>query len=205
MMILGITGGTGSGKTTLLGCVAARGGCVIDCDEVYHALLQSSAELLSEVEARFPGVVENGELNRRKLGKLVFGNPEALRALSRITHRYVCAEVDDRLKQARQGGCLLAAVDAIALFESGLSGLCDRTIAVIAPREARIRRLMLREGICRDYAELRIGAQEPDEVFSGRCDAVLVNDCETAQAFAARCDGLLDQILGGTEHERRNL
>ena len=77
-MILGITGGTGCGKTTLLQCVAQAGGLILDCDEIYHQLLERDDVLLSAIDARFPGVVEKGALQRKKLGALVFSDPDAL-------------------------------------------------------------------------------------------------------------------------------
>ena len=147
MKILGITGGTGCGKTTLLRCVERHGGEVIDCDALYHALLHTDAALLEAISARFSGVVTDGELNRKALGKLVFADEAALRDLNAITHGAVCRAVRVRLDLARERGCELAAVDAIALFESGLARLCDCTVAVTAPRSARIERLMRREGI----------------------------------------------------------
>ena len=116
-MILGITGGTGCGKTTLLHCVAERGGLVLDCDEIYHELLETDPMLLAAIEARFPGTVENDRLQRKKLGELVFSNPAALADLNRITHSAVKHEVLRRLKTKPN----LAAIDAIGLFESGLS------------------------------------------------------------------------------------
>ena len=73
-MILGITGGTGCGKTTLLNCIAEQGGLILDCDAIYHELLRNDPALLSAIEARFPGSVENGVLQRKKLGSLVFSD-----------------------------------------------------------------------------------------------------------------------------------
>ena len=88
-MILGITGGTGCGKTTLLHCVAERGGLVLDCDEIYHELLETDPMLLAAIEARFPGTVEDGGRNLKKLGALVYRNPKALADLNAITHACV--------------------------------------------------------------------------------------------------------------------
>ena len=67
-MILGITGGSGSGKTTLLNLIREAGGLVMDCDAIYHDLLQTSPDLLAAIGNRFPGTVEDGALNRKKLG-----------------------------------------------------------------------------------------------------------------------------------------
>ena len=171
-MILGITGGTGCGKTTLLNCIAERGGLILDCDAIYHDLLRTDPALLSAIEARFPGSVENGALQRKKLGNLVFSDEKALEDLNAITHGAVKAEVLRRLSEKPR----LAAIDAIALFEVGLATLCDITVAVTAPEEARIQRLMVRDGIGRDYAKRRIAAQKSAEWFRERCDYCLENN-----------------------------
>ena len=171
-MILGITGGTGCGKTTLLNCIAERGGLILDCDAIYHDLLRTDPELLRAIEARFPGSVEKGALQRKKLGNLVFSDEKALEDLNAITHGAVKAEVLRRLSEKPR----LAAIDAIALFEGGLATLCDITVAVTAPEEARIQRLMVRDGIGRDYAKRRIAAQKSAEWFRERCDYCLENN-----------------------------
>ena len=171
-MILGITGGTGCGKTTLLNCVAQQGGLILDCDAIYHELLRTDPALLSTIETRFPGTVENGVLQRKKLGNLVFSNEKALSDLNAITHGAVKAEVLRRLEANPK----LAAIDAIGLFEGGLAELCDVTVAVAAPEEDRIRRLMARDGIERAYAKRRIDAQKSAQWFRERCDYCLEND-----------------------------
>ena len=77
-MILGITGGTGCGKTTLLNVIAEKGGLILDCDAVYHQLLTRDDRLLQAIEARFPGTVIDGKLDRKKLGPIVFSDEQAL-------------------------------------------------------------------------------------------------------------------------------
>ena len=188
-MIIGITGGTGCGKTTLLNLIAARGGLILDCDAIYHELLISDKKMLSAIENRFPGVVENGALNRKKLGAIVFADENALLDLNRITHAAVKTEVLRRLEDAP----VLAAIDAIGLFEGNLAPLCDVTVAVTAPEEARIKRLMLRDGISEDYARSRIRAQHREDWFRERCDYVLSNS-GTLDAFATNCLAFLDTI-----------
>ena len=181
-MILGITGGSGCGKTTLLKQVQALGGLVLDCDEIYHRLLREDEELLRAIGARFPGTVSEGTLQRKKLGQLVFSDPQALEDLNRITHAAVKQEVLRLLEEKPK----LAAIDAIALFEGGLGELCDVTVAVTAPREDRIKRLMAREGIPREYAEKRLDAQHSSEWFRERCDYVLENSGNLID-FQAKC------------------
>lgn len=193
-MIFGITGGSGCGKTTALQAVQDLGGLILDCDAIYHRLLEESPALRSAIEARFPGVVESSVLNRKKLGSLVFGDPEALLDLNRIAHGAVKAEVL-RLLDAWDGH---AAIDAIALFEGGLAELCDYTVAVTAPREERIARLMAREGITRAYAEARLDAQKPEEFFRQACDFTLENN-ESREEFYEKVRKLFEDLLKNTE------
>ena len=188
-MILGITGGTGCGKTTLLRLIAQQGGRILDCDAVYHQLLKTDDALLAAIEARFPGTVEGGALQRKKLGAIVFSDPNALEDLNNLTHRAVFAEVRHQLADKPP----LAAIDAIALFESGLDKLCDVTVAVTAPLEERIPRLIARDGISEEYARSRIAAQHEGDWFSSRCTYVLENT-GTAQDFQKNCLAFLAQL-----------
>ena len=188
-LVIGITGGTGCGKTTLLNLIADRGGLILDCDAIYHELLASDAAMLAAIEKRFPGVVENGGLNRKKLGAIVFSDENALLDLNRITHAAVKQEVLRRLETAPK----LAAIDAIGLFEGGLSELCDVTVAVTAPEDARIQRRQLRDGISRDYAISRIRAQHDESWFQEQCDHVLENSGKL-DAFATKCLAFLDTL-----------
>ena len=188
-LVIGITGGTGCGKTTLLKLIAEQGGLILDCDAIYHELLLSDTAMLSAIEARFPGVVEEGVLNRKKLGATVFSDEAALLDLNRITHAAVKQDVLRRLEAAPR----LAAIDAIGLFEGGLAELCDVTVAVTAPEELRIRRLMQRDQISEDYARARIGAQHSEAWFRERCDYVLENNGEL-DAFATNCLAFLRHL-----------
>ena len=188
-MILGITGGTGCGKTTLLEVISGKGGLVLDCDAIYHELLKTDFSLLGAIEARFPGTVENGELQRKKLGSIVFSDENALLDLNKITHSAIKAEVLRRLEAAPK----LAAIDAIALFEGGLADLCDVTVAVTAPEETRIQRLMLRDNISKDYARSRIAAQHDEAWFRQRCDHILENK-DTKEQFRDKCLAFLNQL-----------
>ena len=186
-MILGITGGTGCGKTTLLQLIRQRGGLVLDCDEIYHQLLISDRALLEALHQRFPQAFSDGSFDRKKLGSIVFADARALSDLNAITHSAIRQEVERRLEDAPP----LAAIDAIGLFESGLNRLCDLTVAVTAPEEARVQRLVQRDGISPEYARSRIAAQPSARWFAQRCDAVLENN-GTAEEFQKKSIAFLD-------------
>ena len=189
-MILGITGGTGCGKTTLLKEIEHRGGLVLDCDAVYHELLTRDDALLNAIEARFPGVVVDKKLERKRLGAIVFADEQALLDLNAITHGAIRAEIVRRLAEKPA----LAAIDAIALFEGALAELCDTTVAVCAPEESRVERLMARDNISREYAQNRIRAQKPEHWFRQMCDHTLYNDGSRAE-FEEKCRAFLEELL----------
>ena len=188
-MIIGITGGTGCGKTTLLNLIRQRGGLVLDCDAIYHELLKTDEAMLRAIDDRFPGVVEDGTLNRKKLGAIVFADKQALLDLNFITHAAVKGEVMRRLETAPA----LAAIDAIALFEGELAELCHVTVAVTAPEEQRVARLMIRDGISEEYARNRIRAQKGSDWFSERCDYTLENS-GTPEEFRKICRNWLADV-----------
>ena len=205
MYVIGITGPTGAGKTTALRVLADMGGQVIDCDAVYHRLLESDGALLGRIEAAFPGVVKDWSLDRKALGARVYGDPEGLKRLTELTWPAVRREVERRLKNRRHPSTGLeagppprhagevspaptefAVIDAIGLFESGLSELCNLTVAVVAEEAVRVRRLMERDGISEAYARARIAAQKPAEWFAGQAELVLENNGTEAE-FAEKC------------------
>ena len=181
-MILGITGGTGCGKTTALRVFARLGGVVLDCDAIYHTLLRTDDNMLTAIEKRFPGTVTGKTLDRKKLGSIVFNDEKALQDLNAITHAAVKAEVLRRIGEEKRH----IAIDAIGLFEGALAELCDATLAITAPEESRIARLMARDGITEEYAKARIGAQRSQDEFRSLCDYCL-NNGGTAEEFEEKC------------------
>ena len=196
MTVIGITGPTGAGKTTVLDVLARLGGEVVDCDAVYHELLHTNGPMRDELRARFGTEIfdKNGDLRRKALGAIVFGDETALADLNAITHRHIVAELEQRITRARAKGRPAIALDAIALLESGAGGLCDVTIAVTAPEDVRVRRIMAREGISERYAQARVSAQKPSAWFEERCTHTLRND-GVREDFEARAQNLFEEIL----------
>ncbi len=179
-VVLGLTGGTGAGKSSALAAIRDLGGTVIDCDAVYHDMLENNAELCRAIGAAFPGVFNSdGKLDRKRLGQEVFTKKERLEQLNAIVYRFFLPELERRL--GKEPG--LYAIDAINLVEAGVDRLCDRTVAITAPMELRVRRIMARDDITEQYARLRVSAQKPDEFYRGKCDCELNNAAESSEVF----------------------
>ncbi|MEG2000208.1 MAG: L-threonylcarbamoyladenylate synthase [Evtepia sp.] len=196
MTVIGITGGTGSGKTTALRGLQAFHSLVIDADRVYHDLTMRSQGLKHDLEARFGAVYENGILNRKKLGTIVFSDQAALSDLNEITYKYVDEAVAALLEKAACDGVEVAAIDAIELIGNPLGARCDFLVAITAPIEVRVKRIMARENIAEEYARMRIAAQKDETFFNKNCDYVLKNEAtDTAELFAKRAEALFRKLI----------
>lgn len=195
-LIVGLTGGTGAGKTSALAALEDLGGTVLDCDAVYHQMLRTDPALRGAITAAFgPVFCPDGSLDRQKLGTLVFSDHAALDRLNAIVYEYLPPEL---LRRAQ--GHTLVGLDAISLMESGLGKLCACTVAVLAPAEDRVRRIMARDGISEDYARLRISAQQPDAFYRERCSHILENNCATPAQFREQARIFFRSMLREIEH-----
>lgn len=195
-LIVGLTGGTGAGKTSALAALEDLGGTVLDCDAVYHQMLRTDPALREAITAAFgPVFCPDGSLDRQKLGTLVFSDHAALDRLNAIVYEYLPPEL---LRRAQ--GHTLVGLDAISLMESGLGRLCACTVAVLAPAEDRVRRIMARDGISEDYARLRISAQQPDVFYREHCSHILENNCATPAQFRDQARIFFRSMLREIEH-----
>ena len=195
-LIVGLTGGTGAGKTSALAALEDLGGTVLDCDAVYHQMLRTDPALREAITAAFGAVFcPDGSLDRQKLGTLVFSDHAALDRLNAIVYEYLPPEL---LRRAQ--GHTLVGLDAISLMESGLGRLCACTVAVLAPAEDRVRRIMARDGISEDYARLRISAQPSDAFYRERCSHILENNCATPAQFRDQARIFFRSMLREIEH-----
>ena len=195
MYIIGITGPTGAGKTSALQSLQTLGALTLDCDEIYHQMLISSTEMTADIEARFKDALTDGTVDRQKLGKLVWADPTALLDLNKITHRYISDEVDRQIASFKAQGGRVAAVDAIALIESGQSEGCDTVVGVTAPLNDRVSRIMKRDGLTFEQAKIRISAQQPESYYKEHCDHILENTFDTQSEFIKECTAFFTKLI----------
>lgn len=182
MIILGLTGSIGMGKSTAAGMLRRLGVPLFDADAVVHRLLAPGGTAVTRVEAAFSGVRDAaGGIDRRQLGRRVFGNPEALHRLERIIHPLVRAAEKRFVARARARREPLVVLDIPLLFETGGTGRCDYVLVVSAPARLQRERVIRRPGMNADrFAEI-LRAQMPDREKRRRADFVVV----TALARAA--------------------
>ena len=199
-IVIGITGGTGAGKTSLLRALERKGACVLDCDAVYHGMLETDEELRSALRSEFGDVIfrADGSVDVHAIGLIVFQDREKLTALDALVKEYVPREVARRMAAA---DAELIGLDAIKLMECGLGAICDATVAVTAPEEVRVKRIMARDGITEDYARSRVAAQQSAEYFRARCDYEFVNDLPTAEEAAAAAADFIHTIIKNLKEE----
>jgi dephospho-CoA kinase len=180
MIVIGLCGGSGSGKSTVSLEFRRLGAEILDADAIYHELTSHMSECLCAIRDAFgEDVIRDGALDRAKLSGVVFGSDQAdaKRALlNSITHRYVTNEITDRLAKLRADGVAMAVLDVPLLFEADIDKLCDFLVCVTAPLELRIERLLLRDGMTRERALLRIQAQLTDDFLIANTDFHILNN-----------------------------
>lgn len=200
-IILGVTGGTGAGKSSALRVLEEMGAVILDCDKLYSRLIDENEAMRSEINLAFPGVFNlDGVLDRGALAELVFSHKDKMDRLNGIVYQNLLPDLERRIMEVQTGIC---AVEGITILECGLNRLCDKTIAVTAPIELRVRRIMARDGISEEFARLRISAQKSDEFYRSRCDCELSNAAETPESFREEARGFFRRLIAQLEEEKR--
>ena len=182
MLVLGLTGPSGAGKGLVGEALSARGFPVLDTDAVYHTLVSVSSPCTQELADCFGAEIltENGSIDRRRLAAIVFcgGEEEKTRKsrLNAIAHRYVLERCDAWLSEQRERGVRAAVIDAPLLIEAGMHRTSDLVLAVLAPYDIRLSRIMLRDGLSEVAARARLDAQPRDDFYRRHASLIFVND-----------------------------
>ncbi len=175
MKIIGITGGIGAGKSTVSKEFECLGATIVDADRIAKAVLLKDGNAYKEALDFFGYdiVLEDGEIDRKKLAGIVFSDKEKLEMLNKITHKHIFAEMEKQIEAAKTRVVIL---DVPLLFSSDFNIECDLKIAVLADEEIRIKRVMSRDNAQYDEVKARIRNQISDEKYRRMADICIVND-----------------------------
>jgi dephospho-CoA kinase len=195
LRVFGLTGGIGSGKSAAAARLRARGLPVVNADELARVAVVPGSETLAQLVEYFgPGILKlDGELDRPKLGGIVFSDPEARRALDRMVHPTVRALASERFAALAERGEPLACYEVPLLYESGLEKTYSPVVVVNAPDAQRKPRLAARDGLDSRQVEARIAAQMPLPEKVRRAEYVIENDATLAE-LERRADAVFDAL-----------
>ncbi|MBB6635967.1 dephospho-CoA kinase [Cohnella thailandensis] len=177
-MNMGLTGGIASGKSTVSRLLVQRGAALVDADKIAREVVEPGQPSLRLIAERFGQAVllEDGSLNRKKLGEIVFSDPSEREALEQITHPAIRGIMKDRMADfGRENPKRLVVVDVPLLYESELGSLFHKVMVVYVPREVQLARLMERDRLGLEAARRRLDAQMDIEEKRKRADYVIDN------------------------------
>ena len=176
--IIGLTGMSGAGKTTACEAFSECGADIINCDIVSRTVVENGKPALSELSAYFGNeiILSDGNLDRKKIGNLIFSDESSRFAFNDIIYPYISYEmIINAVKYLRDGSEYIL-LDSPTLFESGTDSFCDVIVSVVAEREDSIKRIMLRDNLSREEAENRLSSQHTAEFYREKSDFCVVNN-----------------------------
>lgn len=172
--IIGLTGGIGSGKSTIAKHIEQLGIPVYIADLEAKKILETTVVISKIIDAFDENILENNKIDRTKLSKLVFENPEKLKILNAIIHPAVAIHFKNWVIKNQNFPIVIK--EAAILFESGSYKDCDKIILVTAPKEVRIQRVMKRDNLSREAIESRIANQWSEEKKEKLSDFIIINE-----------------------------
>ncbi|HVK62213.1 MAG TPA: dephospho-CoA kinase [Bdellovibrionales bacterium] len=178
MIWIGLTGGIATGKSTVSRVLIERGYAVVDADLLAREAVQVGSDAQLEVARVFgpDAVLANGELNRKKIGEIVFSDQTKLKILENIIHPKVRALALARKQELQDKGFKLAFYDVPLLFEKGMKDFFDRVLVVACDPKIQRERLINRDGMTGDEADRRIASQIPIDEKVKLADDVILNN-----------------------------
>ncbi|HVA38013.1 MAG TPA: dephospho-CoA kinase [Candidatus Dormibacteraeota bacterium] len=191
-MRVGLTGGIGSGKSAVAEMLRDRGARIVDTDQLSRRAVAPRSEVLAEIAKRWPqAMAPDGTLDRQAMARIVFNDARARKALNALLHPRIRELAFEEAARAQPGEIVVFVVPL--LFESDFWRLCDVTVAVIAPMEQRLHRVVARDAVSEEHARARMAAQIDPEEARRRADYVLEND-GTLEELRARVDELWERL-----------
>jgi len=186
MTVIGITGNIGSGKGTVCQILASLGAVIIDADKLAHEAYQPHSHTWQEIVTAFGKHIlkSDNEIDRQKLGQIVFSYPAALARLNKIVHPETYRMVKQRIESYRRQGAKTIALEAALLIEAGWMNLVDKLWLVIAPDDVVLQRLTEHKGSDRAELLARLKSQMPPEEKIKYADEIIYNDSDLNQLEA---------------------
>jgi dephospho-CoA kinase len=196
--VIGLTGGIGSGKSTVARFLEEMGAVTVDLDSVGHEVLKQ-AQIRKRLAGEFGREIlaAGDEIDRTRLGRLVFNNPEALARLNAIVHPAIDRKVRRLLEGYRRQGERIVVLEAAAMLEAGRGGDFDELWVAAAPEDVALARLAARTGLSREEALTRLRSQLTDEERVRQADVVIDTDCtldQLKESVAAEWRKLLERL-----------
>ena len=194
MYVIGITGGIASGKSHVVDVISKMGYEVIDSDKISYELSLKGNKVYNEIINTFGEeyVLSNGEIDRKKLGRLIFNSEKDKQKLNEISHPYIIQEIKKRLKES-QGSIVF--LDIPLLYEAKLEYLCDKIICVYLDKTKQIERLMARDGIDYEYALKKINSQIDLQIKAKQSDYI-INSYGSLEQTETITKNLIEKIKG---------
>jgi dephospho-CoA kinase len=179
MYVIGLTGGIGSGKSTVAQMLERKGAALLSADTVGHEVYLPGQPAWQEVVDAFGRqiVAEDGTIDRKRLGAIVFGDPEQLRRLNAITHLRMKEMMRAKLEAQRAGGTQVAVLEAALLLDAGWDDLADEVWVTVAPPEVAAARTAKRSGLSVEEVLSRTKAQMSHEERIDRSQVIIDTDC----------------------------
>ena len=196
MITLGITGRSGCGKSTVTAVFAAHGVPLADADQLSREILLPGSPLLPQLAARFGGEIlrPDGTLDRRLLADRAFATPEGKAALDSLTHPAIVARIRAAKQAAQAAGAPLFVLDGAVIVGEAFEQYCDAIIVVTAPEREAVSRIVLRDGISKQAARMRLAAQTPEDVLRAAADYIIANTGDGRHLRAA-AQAVLERLL----------
>ena len=193
--VIGLTGQSGAGKTTVSRVFAEEGFAIIDADIISRQVMEKGQPCLTELAEAFGCEIihEDGSLDRKLLGSIVFSDREKLRQLDGICYPYIIYRIIRRIEELSAEGYGLILLDAPTLFESNADDLCDLIISVTADEDIRLERIIRRDNISADAAKKRFQSQYSESFFVSHSDFVIKNN-KTSVILTAKAREVADKI-----------
>lgn len=181
MAVIGLTGGIATGKSTVCNMLCDMGARIFDADREAHLLLAEGGKAADEIKTKFSGelgldiLAEDGNIDRKKLGAIVFSNKELLHYLESVMHHHIEKGLHEFVSEEKKKNAMLIVLDIPLLLEKDWQDKSDEVWLVYVPKKVQLERLKARDGITNDEAEKRLAAQMPIDDKKDLADVIIDN------------------------------